>query len=418
MSVTLFRIFLVLVFSWNCFGKEQGIFDDFYLDGKRFVWQGSKDKNHYYYDFNGDKKIDAFDVLLDNGVDFYSNRKEGKYLTKISKRKINNSIEEKNFNRTENTWINQQTSYVSLIKNLEDTREIASNNCKFLNKDNLIKTYMVVSKCLRDPNKAGPLGTKLIQKITSALRNDLKDFSCVKNASLFNCHKDINKIRKSFESPDLTHDKFHYYMHLAGQQHVISKVDIVYACTQCCMSDNIAACEICSSKKSFELEELTYEQDFLSLFIYEDYIDQEDEFAQYHNSLTRVYKELDSRKLISIIAEKLHWTKDQVIEKLYSQFMKHIDSDVNSKSSLKIYYSDMLAELMAKLTCSNFDLDMTKKSSQNCEIRYLARSIPDSLCLKSESKKDCKEIYLKNYYSRKNQYLKGLRLPSNFTSLN
>lgn len=423
-ALTIIFIYSFFIFNEEIVAKDTKSLEDFYINGKRFVWQGSKDLNHFYYDFNGDQKIDAFDVQVSSGVDYYSNRVNGEYLNKLSVRKSGNGIVEKNQVKEAGQWKEIGSSYHSLIN-----REIASNKCQKVDKNLLINTYEKAVLCLLDPQKGGHVGNSLIQKITSNLRGDsydvdilnykgkVKEFECISDTNAYNCTLSLNDLDDSISSKEI----FHYYMHLAGLHHVISKVDVVYACTQCCLSDNQAACKVCSQKDSLGLKDDSFQLDILSLFVYEDYITKDKIFPQYHNALIRVHNNLDHKNLIKTLLSNLDWNKDQIIEKLYSQFQKHLELGVNELSNEQLYFSDMLAEIMAKVACTDFSKDINSivdDLTKKCEIMYLARSLPSSLCYHQLNKKTCKEQYLKNYVIRKEQHRKGIRLPSNFTSLN
>lgn len=414
--------------------------NDYYLNGKRLVWQGKKDKNHYYYDFDGDQKIDAFDSVLENGVDYYSGRLNGVYQNKVSIRKSGNGFTEKQLIKDLDDWKEISSKFLSLLPDQDiSSRTIASEKlCYEIDKVTFKNVYDRAVKCFVDPKKGGNFGTQIIQKMTSALRGNtlghttltvsdskesgIRQFKCGPNDQTFNCvEKVADLINIQSNNQELVEKAvFHNLLHLAGFHHVMSKVDLVYVCSECCMKNNEAACNFCSNTNSFKLADGSFEYYLLSLFIYDDYLNDEDHFQQYHVALENVYSQLEKHDVLKVLSNNVSWSKDEIIEKLFIQFTKHIGNKVNSRGKAKLYYSDLISEIMAKIACheESNQIVVNLEKIRNCEVMYLARSIPESFCFSEIDKLSCKQKYRDEYSLRKEEHAKGIRIPSNFKGLN
>jgi hypothetical protein len=434
-----FLIFPIIL-SFPIFEKASANNSEFKLKRKKFHWQGKKNKNHYYYDFNGDSRIDAMDVVHADGIDFYNKRIKGKYQLKVTLRKSGTGWKQREYFRKKGKWKAANTRLFTLMK-VSENEKSKNNMCKQLDTSLISDVMKEGLACLTDPKKGGQQGRFLAQKMMSVYRGDglahlgtayslamkrkesrdIASKQCLDNGQVFNC---VNSVFDILNQDDKNEHKlkkaiFHELVHLSGYSHINTDVDVIYACTQCCMANNDAACVVCSDRKSNFQGKVNRLYDFLSLFIFDDYIDAEKTFYQYHSALERIYYSLDNPQVVTQLFDNLPWSREKILEKLYFQFTAHMGKKVNKRGDGELFYSDLLAEVMAKVSCERlFDQDEKDQQRQkNCEIMYLARSIPDSYCYHRSNKESCKKEYKESYSRRKRLVNNGLRIPANFENL-
>ena len=379
-------LFLVTVLVQSSFAIADSLSskEQLFVDGKRFRWMGKTHKHHFYYDFNGDKVIDAFDVLHPKGIDFYNNRVGGVYYNKYQILQTFKGVEEITYKR--NKW--HQVSRRKLAQNYENHRHPPKINYSQYLSSTVLKGLL----CLGQTSES----SYWVQKIFSKIQNiDLASFKTSSEPD----QRELFK--RMLNLADL--DKNRYF-------------DLGVACQQCCMGHNNIACKLCFSKNLSISEKESWKYDLYSLFIYDDSIKAHKRSKEYHSALERVYSRISNPIQIKELVEIFDGNKDKLLETLYFQYAAHMNKNVNSLTNKKLFYSDMIAELMSKVSCFSKD-KVSAGIQKKCEVLYLARSIPDSYCFTRQDKNKCRNVVRASYANRKRNDEKGVRIPSNFSRL-
>lgn len=380
------KVFIIFLLSLSGFAIAEvaNSQEQLLIDGKRFRWIGSQHKNHYYYDFNGDKTIDALDVMHPQGVDFYNNRVKGVYHSKYQILHSDKGLEEIAYERKNNKWI--KISQRQLGK--ADKSHLHPKRIDY--SQYLPPTVLNGLRCLAQTSKA----TYWVQKIFSQFKTS---------------HYSDNS---RYSNPKVLFKKM---LTLAGLKHS-RRGDLTHACQQCCMSHNDVGCKVCFSEDLSMTKKESWQNDLASLFIYDDSIDAFKKNETYHSALERVYSRINKPIQVKKLLEFFDGNKDKLLETLFFQYSAHMNKNVNSLSGKAIFYSDMIAELMSKVSCFSQN-EKNIADQKKCEVLYLARSIPDSYCLNRKEKSKCRTFVRNRYANRKRKFEQGIRIPANFSLL-
>ena len=341
----------------------------FMMQGRPFYWQGKTHNNHFYYDFNGDKVIDAMDVFHAKGVDFYGQRENKVYYRKIQILRTNEGGELIWLSRVNNQWVKKLQKKITTAQ-FKEISTISSN----ANYDLPFSLGVVKGLSCLGKNEQT---SYLVQKIVSQIVHD--DSKCLADSDKCKKLKNDNLEYKTHKSKADDKQIFYDLLISLGFEDEIKKSDLAHACTECCLGYNGVACRLCFSNEKTTLlqnnlqhnDEQNREYDLLALFLYDDRIDAHKKTSKYHDALERVHAKMSDPLLVRKLLDFFDGKKDKLLETLYFQFTAHMNKNVNSLSNVELYYSDMIAELMSKVSC--FDENHKQKDEKNedkkkCEV--------------------------------------------------
>lgn len=210
----------------------------------------------------------------------------------------------------------------------------------------------------------------------------------------------------------------HELYHLGGFYHNQYELDTSYACNDCCNSKDDLSCYICNKSLEYNPHPTDH---LLSALMFEKYVNPNNPFRAYHKTIEKLHAAIQEESFFADFGKYVPISKGEVVEKLYSQLITHLRNPVDYRGVDKLTYSDMIAEIMAKLTCADVGRvpgdERTTQDRYSCEVMYLARSIPTSYCFQKKFKESCVHAIRLQYARRKETNKTGIPLPDNFLSL-
>lgn len=488
------------------------------LNNKKLHWQDEKRLNRFYMDFDGNGKVDRMDVLLDDGVDYYSqmHSKHG-YQHKVRVRYQGKTITEEYQTKAGRKWKTYKNKTITklgsseidyevwqgegdektgfkerldsssllseqaicrhpekkealnfvgvqavlnafpsifdfdsscldfckiLVKKFKLPIENNNNSCQHLFESLAATTVDSTLSCLINDKKLQAVGSDIAQRILAGMRYPKENQKISLGNIKVKCVNNKKYLAKTFglfpdEKKEITIDlgdfipntklslqeQFniafgHELYHIGGFFHTRNEIDVSYACNECCNTQDKLACHVCAQSGKTQIEEVDY---LLAALMYDKFIGPDKEFRVYHKAIEKLHEVIQRDSFFENFDQKIPLSRGEIIEKFYFQLTTHLRNPVDDRGESKLRYSDMIAEIMAKLNCSDIGRipsdQRTQQDRYGCEVMYLARSIPSSYCYQRKSKQSCASAIRLRYVRRKEVDRTGIPIPDNFLSL-